>query len=141
VRADLSHNDILVGRLRLVAEACGATVYSEQPVQIANTTCYADLVVEKDGRRIVSAAEQSCRRVDNDVRKAVALGAQLLLIVTPDSFTAQSCRRRLRRHPPLVAKIKVIACPLGAALEILRQALDASRSQPALGAPLPRTQP
>jgi hypothetical protein len=40
-----------------------------------------------------------------------------------------------------VAKIKVIACPLGAALEILRQALDASRNQPASGAPHPRTQP
>ena len=141
MRADLSHNDILVGRLRQVAEACGATVYSEQPVQIANITRYADLVVEKDGRRIVGAAEQSYRRVDNHVRKAVALGAQLLLIVTPDSFTAQRCRRQLRRHPPLVAKIKVIACPLGAALEILRQALDASRNQPALGAPLPRRQP
>ena len=31
--------------------------------------------MEKDGRRIVGAAEQSYRRVDNDVRKAVALGA------------------------------------------------------------------
>jgi hypothetical protein len=40
-----------------------------------------------------------------------------------------------------VAKIKVIACPLGAALEILRQALDASRNQPALGALLPRRIP
>jgi hypothetical protein len=40
----------------------------------------------------------------------------------------------LRRHPPLAAKVKVIACPLGAALEILRQALDASRSRSAPGA-------
>lgn len=137
---DLSHNDILVGRLRQVAEACGATTYSGQPVQIGDTTCYADRVMEKDGRRIVGAAERSSHRVDNDVRKAVALGAQLLLIVTPDSLAAHKCRRQLRRHPPLAAKVKVIACPLGAALEILRQVLDASRSQPAPGAPQPRTQ-
>jgi hypothetical protein len=96
--------------------------------------------MEKDGRRIVGAAERSSHRVDNDVRKAVALGAQLLLIVTPDSLAAHKCRRQLRRHPPLAAKVKVIACPLGAALEILRQVLDASRSQPAPGAPQPRTQ-
>jgi len=133
VRGDLSHNDILFGRLRQVAEACGATIYSDQTVQTGDTTCYADLVLEKDGRRIIGAAEQSYRRVDHDVRKAVALGAQLLLIVTPDSLTAQRCRRKLRRHPPLAAKIKVIACPLGAALEILRQALGASHSQPAPG--------
>ena len=141
MRGDFAHNDILIGRLRQVAEACGATVCSEQPVQIANTTSDPDLVVEKNGRRIVGVAGQSHRRVENDVRKAVALGAQLLLIVTPDSFTAQRCRRQLRRLPYLAAKIKVIPCPLGAALEILRQALDASRSQPAPGAPQPRTQP
>jgi hypothetical protein len=141
VKADLSHNDILVGRLRQVAEASGATVYSEQPVRIGDTACYAGLVVEKDGRHIVGVAKQSYRRVDNDVRKAVALGAQLLLIVTPDSFTAQKCRRQLSRHPPLAAKTTVIACTLGAALEILRQALDASRSLPLPGAPHPKTQP
>jgi hypothetical protein len=96
-------------------------------VQIGPTTWYADLAIEKDGRRIVGKVEPSCRRVGQDVGTAAALGAQLLLIVTPDPLTAQACRRRLRRLPPVGARFTVMACPLGAALEILRQALTAER--------------
>jgi len=125
------HEEILVRRLRKVAEECGATVHSEQPVRMDGTVSYADLVMTKDGRITVCEPEQSRHRVSNDVRKAVAIGAQLLLIVTPDSLTAQSCRRQLRRCPPLDAKLKVIVCPLGSALEILRQTLSAGSSRPA----------
>jgi hypothetical protein len=118
-------NNFPAGRLRQVAEECGATVYAEQPARISRTTVYADLVIEKEGRRIVGKVEPSCRRVRQDVGTAVALGAQLLLIVTPDALTAQACRRRLRRLRPVGARLNVMACPLGAALEILRQALTA----------------
>ncbi len=121
-----SHNDTLVGRLRQVAEQCGATVYTEQPPRIGRSVCDVDLVIEKDGRRIVGKVESFCRRVGRAVDIAVALGAQLLLIVTPDSLTAQACRRQLRRHAPPAAQINVIVCPLGAALDILRQVLDDS---------------
>ena len=114
-----------------MGEECGATVRAEQPVRMNGTISFADLVITKDGRIIVCEPEQSRHRVLNDVRKAVAIGAHLLLIVTPDSLTAQSCRRQLRRCPPLDSKLKVICCPLGAALEILRQTLGTSGSQPA----------
>lgn len=124
------HQEILTRPLQKVAEECGATVRAEQPVRMGGTVSFADLVITKDGRTIVCEPEQSRHRVLNDVRKAAALGAQLLLIVTPDSLTAQSCRRQLRRCPPLDAKIKVICCPLGSALEILRQTLSAGGSQP-----------
>ena len=117
------HEKILAGRLRETAEECGATVREEQPVRMDGTVSYADLVITKDGLIIVCEPEQSRHRVLNDVRKAAVLGAHLLLIVTPDSLTAQSCRRQLRRCPPLDSKIKVICCPLGSALEILRQTL------------------
>ena len=139
--ADLLKEDVLVSRLRQVAQACGASVNSQQPTKIANTACPVNLVVEKNGRRIVGQAAPLCRRFDSDVANAVALGAQLLLIVTPDSLMAQRCRRQLRRYTPFSAKIKVIACPLGAALQILRQALDASHSPPAPSPPHPRPQP
>jgi hypothetical protein len=119
-----SHNDTLVGRLRQVAEERGATVYTEQPPRIGKSDGDVDLVVQKDGRRIVGKVESFCRRVGQDVDTAVALGAHLLLIITPDSLTAQACRRQLRRHAPPAAQINVIACPLGAALDILRQVLN-----------------
>jgi len=131
MRGDPFHNEILVGRLRQIAEECGATVSTERPVPIDGSVSYADLVIEKDGQVTVCEAEQTRHGVGNDRRKAVALGARLLLIATPDSLTAQACRRQLRRCPPLDAKLKVIVCPLGAALEILRQTLNADSSRPA----------
>ena len=135
MRGDSFHNNILVGRLRKVAEECGAKVSTERPVPIDGSVCYADLVVEKNGQVTVCEAEQSRHRVGNDRCKAVAFGAGLLLIATPDAPTAQACRRQLRRLPRLEAKLKVIICPLGAALEILRATLTTHCAQPAPGTP------
>jgi hypothetical protein len=135
MRGGFLHNEVLVKRLRQMAQECGAAVHLEAPVRIDGVVNYIDLAIEKGGQVTVCEPEQSWRRVDNDVRKAVAFGAQRLLIVTPDSHTAQACRRQLRRHTLSGAKLQVIACPLGAALEILRQALDNTPNAPA--APLP----
>jgi hypothetical protein len=62
--------------------------------------------------------------VENDRAKAIALGARRLLIATPDARTAHACRRALRRFPPALPELTIIICPLGAALEILRQVLS-----------------
>lgn len=138
MRGDSFHNDILVRRLHQVAEECGAVVQTEAPVPLDGNVGYADLLIEKSGRRVVGEAEQTWHRVGNDVRKAVALGAELLLIATPDSVTAQACRRQLRRQTPPDSKLKVIICPLGAALEILRQTLSAQAGAPAPVPPDPK---
>jgi hypothetical protein len=130
MRGEFCHNEILARRLRQVAEECGATVHAEQPVQVDGAVSYADLVIRKDGQLTVCEPEQSGRRVGNDLRKAVALGARLLLIATPDAPTAHACRRQLRRLPRPDANLKVIVCPLGAALEILRATLTADRRHP-----------
>jgi hypothetical protein len=135
MRGDFFHNEVLVRRLKQVAEECGATVSTERPVRIDGSVSYADLVIEKYGEVTVCEPELSWRRVGNDRRKAEALGAHLLLIATPDALTAQACRRQLRRLPRPETRIKVIACPLGAALEILRQTLTAGHRQPASLAP------
>jgi len=135
MRGGFLHNEVLVRRLRQVAQECGAVVHLEAPVRIDGVVNYIDLAIEKGGQVTVCEPEQSWRRVDNDVRKAVAFGAQRLLIVTPDSHTAQACRRQLRRHAPSGARLQVIACPLGAALEILRQALNSIPNAPV--APVP----
>ena len=95
-------------------------------------------VRRKAGHTTVCEPEQSWRRVGNDLRKAIAVGADLLLIATPDAPTAQACRRQLRRCPRPDAKLKVIVCPLGAALEILRATLSADRGPAAPGTPNPR---
>jgi hypothetical protein len=127
MRGDSCHNDILVRRLRQVAEECGATVCVEQLVRLDHDAIgYADLVISKAGHITVCEPERFWRRVGNDLRKAIALRADLLLIATPDAPTAQACRRQLRRCPRPDAKLKVIVCPLGAALEILRATLSAA---------------
>lgn len=127
MRGDPSPNTVPADRLRRVAEECGASVCAEQSVRVGKTNCYAELVFEKDGRRIVGKVEPSCRQARKEVDTAVALDAQLLLIVTPDAPTAHACRRQLRRHPHVGSRLNVIACPLGAALEILRQTLTPPR--------------
>jgi len=139
MRGDYCHNDILVRPLRQVAEECAATVCVEQLVRLGQGAIgYADLVIRKAGHTTLCEAEQSWRRVGNDLRKAIALGADLLLIATPDEPTAQACRRQLRRCPHTDAKLRVIVCPLGAALEILRATLSAVPGQAAPVAPNPR---
>jgi hypothetical protein len=132
MRGGFFHNQILVRQLQQVAEECGATARTEVPVRLDGVVGYIDLVITKGALVAVCEPEQESRRAGNDVTKAVAAKAQLLLIVTPDSLTAQACRRQIRRRrlPPDV-KLKVVACPLGSALEILRQALTAKPNEPA----------
>lgn len=138
MRGDPFHNDMLVGRLRQVAEACAATVFTEHPVPLDGSVSYADLVVKAHGQVTVCEAEQSRHRIGNDLRKAVALDADWLLIATPDAPIAQACRRQLQRIPPPAGKLKVIVCPLGAALEILRQILTTPTRSAASDTPNPR---
>jgi hypothetical protein len=126
MRGEFFHN-YMVHRLRQVGVECGAKVSVELLVRLDDDTIgYADLVVRKGGFLGACEPEQSGRRAGNDRRKAIAIGANLLLIATPDARTAQACRRELRRHPQPDAKLKVIVCPLGAALEILRATLNAA---------------
>jgi len=135
MRGEFWHKEILARRLRQTAEACGATVQVEVTVRVNDVPHYIDLLFEKGGRRFVAEPEQTSRRVHNDVAKAVAVGAELLLIVTSDAPTAHACQRRLQRLPIANANLKVIACPLGAALEILRQTLNNANGQAARVAP------
>jgi hypothetical protein len=136
MRGGFLHNQVLVGRLRQVAQECGAVVHLEVPVRIDGVVNYIDLVLEKGAQVTICEAEQTWRRVGNDVRKAVALGAHRLLIATPDSHTAHACHRQLRRHTPSGAKLQVVVCPLGAALEILRQTLNNTANAPAAAVPV-----
>jgi hypothetical protein len=108
-----------------VAEECDATVRTEVPVRVDGKVSYIDLVIEKGQHVTACEPENSSRRIKNDVRKAVALCAGRLLIPTPDAPTAHACRRALRRLPRSESELEVIICPLGAALEILRQLLNA----------------
>ncbi len=138
MRGDFFHNE-MVRRLRQVAEGCGATVGMECLVRLDQDRFgYTDMVIRKGGFLAVCEPEQSGRRAGKDLRKASAMGANLLLIATADARTAEACRRELRRHPQLDAKLKVIVCPLGAALEILRATLNADPEPASPSAPYPR---
>ena len=123
MRGDYCHNQILVGRLQEVAAECGAAVSREHPIPVGGQIHYIDLLITHHHRVTACEPENCPARVDNDVLKAAAVGADLLLIATPDAPTAQACRRKLRRLHLPKSKLKVIICPLGAALEILRTIL------------------
>jgi hypothetical protein len=120
----------MIARLQKVAEECDATVRVEEPVRINGVVHYVDLTVRKNGLLAVCEAEREPARVGKDREKAVALDANYLFIPAPDTLTAQACRRKLRRLPPLQQKLKVFVCPLGNAIEILRSLLTNPPAQP-----------
>jgi hypothetical protein len=123
------HCDSWARKLWQVGEKCGATVTAQQSPR---RECSPYLLMEKGARRIVCSLQTSWRGclVGRDVSKAATMDAQLLLITTPDSLTAQACRRQLRRRLPEATRLKVIACPLTSALEILHQTLNAIADRP-----------
>ena len=123
MRGWFCHNEVLTKRLQQVAVECEATVETEAPVRVGEHICYGDLLVRKYGRSTLCELETSSQGVDKDLRKASALGAEVLLIATPDAPTAHACQRRLQRCRELAPTLKVMICPLGAALGILRAIL------------------
>jgi len=130
MRGGFCHNEIMTGRLRQVATECGAATSGEHPVLVGGQTHYIDLLITQPGQVTACEPESSPARVDQDVLKADAVGASRLLIATLDAPTAHACRRRLRRLHLPKSDLKVIICPLGAALEILRTILTQPTTPP-----------
>ena len=77
------------------------------------------IYAELGGMRLVCEVELGPGRVLNDVRKAEARGADLLLIVTPTATEARSIRRRLRTFPR--SRVRVRVRPMGLAITDLSQ--------------------
>ncbi len=81
-----------------------------------------DLFIEYRSHRIAIEAETSPDRVVNDVAKAVAVRATLLLIITPERRIAKAVRRRLNRpnSPGASDELEVWVLPLGQALQRIK---------------------
>lgn len=109
----------------------GAQTEREHFVRLGESHGYIDLLIGLGPLLIANEAENDSRRVENDVRKAVALRATHLLIVTPTAAVARACKRKLAGIPIPAGGLKVLVCTLGTALHRLSALLaSASAAQP-----------
>lgn len=118
----------------------GAQTEREHFVRLGEWHGYIDLLIKHGLLLIANEAENDSRRVENDVRKAVALRATHLLIVTPTAAVARACERKLAGIPIPAGGPKVLVCTLGTALHRLA-ALLASTGPGKLTTPQPKNQP
>ena len=91
MRGGFLHNEILVRPIERFFLSVGGLVCREYPAGNG----FVDLFIQWESYRIVTEAELQWRRIGNDVVKATALHADLLLIVTPTWQTARLVRRKI----------------------------------------------
>jgi hypothetical protein len=121
--------------LEPVGQACrelGGTVSAEYPVRLGQTRGYVDLWVNLGPCPVAIEGELGIKRLENDLHKALALRALLLLIVVPNWAACRSARKamarilELRRRSGLTAPTDpvVLILPVGPAIQRLRQIND-----------------
>lgn len=114
----------MIETIACLAAQRGAEVKLEHAVPIGLAHGFVDVFIRLGGLRIAVEAEQSARRVGNDVRKAAALRATHLLIVTPTARVARTCASELARHPH--SGVEITVCTLGTALHLLPKLFTAA---------------
>lgn len=97
MRGKFLHNTVLISRIAALFHQTDATIYHEYPTGPGRTAGFVDLFILYKTWRFAVEAELSADRVSNDVAKAIALRADLLLIVTPNSRVATAVRRQVQR--------------------------------------------
>jgi len=118
MRGDFFHNHCLIEPIASAFTRMGGDIHREFPVRPGRYSRYADLVINLDGSLIVVEGESVTGRVMNDIAKAEALRAGLLLLVTPHRKAATAIQRKLRRIS-LPAGLRIWVMPLGSALQRL----------------------
>ncbi len=108
MRGGYLHSSIIANELRDVLERLGGRVWTEYPAGPGRRAGAVDLYVELHGRRLACEVEMTPRRVAGDVRKAMDLGVEELLIVTPTAREAASIRLRLRTLPRSGIPVRVL---------------------------------
>lgn len=114
------HNT-LVRRVEALLQSFGSVVSLEHRVNGVRTGS-ADLCADIAGSRIVVEAELRPARLANDIRKALILKADLLVILAPTHHLARQMERKIQTlRPTLNAQhIAVICQPLPVVLEALK---------------------
>ncbi len=116
MRGGFVHNRVLVGRLEAAFRAAGAETLREYPTGPAAPRGFVDLYVTKNGVVVVCEAELRATRATLAVEKAMALDANVLLLVVPRQTVARATVARLgdhvrEQHPA------IFVLTLGAALQ------------------------
>lgn len=126
MRGQFLHNDILVAPIAALLREYGVRSQLEYAIESGRGVGFVDLFAVQESFRLVCEAELSPDRVWNDIRKAVALQADLLLIVVPTVRMARRIRRRLQhpRCPAAPENLDIWILPLGPALQRLREMMS-----------------
>ena len=120
MRGQFFHNQILVKRLAGALEKLGAKVRLEHPTRSGQRPRSVDIFAELDGLKLVLEVERESRRALNDLSKAEALEADLLVILVPTRQVARAVLRRLESGVEL-PNFQIVVLPFGAALQALRE--------------------
>lgn len=117
------HNRLLTEALARAFEIAGGKVLREHPVRPGQRPQSVDLFVTWGDRVIVVETEMQGRRVAAAFRKAILLGAVLLVILVPSVRVAAAARRALRRNRihPSDSQPQILVLTLGAALQAVKR--------------------
>jgi len=111
MRGGYLHNEVMARQLADALERLGARVRTEYPAGPGRRAGAVDLYVELHGLRIACEIELGPRRLRQDLRKAEALGVDLLLLVAPTSAGARAIRRRLATFGKPRFQVRVLVNP------------------------------
>ncbi len=122
----------LIAPVAKTARALGATVFPEHTVRLAQTVGYVDLRIDLGPVRIAAEAELGTKPLDNDLLKAIALPAHLLLVLVPNWSSCKKARQAMarilerRRRNGLTAPTDpvILILPVGPARQQLGQIND-----------------
>jgi hypothetical protein len=108
LRGGFLHNEAMARQLKEALERLGARVRTEYPAGPGRRAGAVDLYIELHGFRIACEIELGPRRLRQDLRKAEALGVDLLLVVGPTPAVAKAILRRLVTFPKSNLKVRVL---------------------------------
>ncbi len=112
------HNRVLIEPLAEYFRLRGVSVLPEYPIRPGRSAPAVDLYVP--AYRLVIEAELTADRVLNDRAKALAMQADMLLIVTPTRRVTDAANRRLKKAGRTEKTIVEWILPVGPALQRIR---------------------
>ncbi len=123
-RGGFLHNHVLLGEVAELLSGYQARLRFEHPVRKEGRTVgFIDLFAIVEDRRLAIEAECSTQRVGNDIKKAKALGVDLLVIVMPNRELARRVQGIVRAPSgkrDRCESFEIWILPLGLAIKRLR---------------------
>ena len=120
MRGRFLHNRVILAQVEERFRRLGASVFQEYPAKTGKRTRFVDLFVLLHGVRVVCEAELSFARIPNDVAKAIALDADLLLIVVSTSAACRKTQLQLKKTLTVLPGLTISILPLGVAIKRLK---------------------